>query len=337
MKRFAKYAALALGVLVLIAAGAATYLLVRKPAQRPAPVVQIDPTPERLARGEYLVNHVSICFDCHSKRDPGFGLPFDPQSHGAHGWVWDEKDGFPGTVAASNITPDPETGIGKWTDGEVLRAMREGVDRDGNALFPIMPYGHFRQMSDDDAKAVVAYIRTLRPVRYEPPAKKLQPPLNIVEKFIPAPLEGAVSAPDRADSRAYGKYLVTIGGCSDCHTPKDDKDQPIAGMDFAGGYVMHGPGFTVTAANITPHPHNWMAQVTKEGFIERFRVHGAQVRGEVPAPQGINTLMPWLSYSGMSDEDLGAIYDYLQTVPPIENRIMPFAAQISSPPAHASK
>ena len=318
-----------LGVTILTVAALAaigvSYLALRKPAQRPASVEKVEATPERIARGRYLVHHVSLCFDCHAERTPAYGLPVKAGSEGVRGFIWDSRIGFPGTLAASNITPDPETGLGKWTDGEIIRAIREGVNREGKALFPIMPYSHFRHMSDEDAKSIVAYLRTLKPIRYQRPEKQLQVPVNFVEKFAPAPLEGPVTAPDRADTLAYGKYLTHIAGCVDCHTTKDDKERPIPGREFAGGWEMHTPDFRVVTANITPHPSTFVGRATKEEFIGRFRSFaGFDATNAPAAPKGRNTLMPWLTYSGMTDADLGAIYDYLKTVKPIENEVDPF-------------
>lgn len=325
MRAFFKVVGIVILVVVALAAIGVSYLALRKPAQRAPGTAAIQPTPERVARGHYLVHHVSICFDCHSERTNAYGLPFKPGREGVGGLVWNERIGFPGVLAASNLTPDPDTGLGKWTDGEILRAIREGVDREGNALFPIMPYGHFRHMSDEDGASIVAYLRTLRPVRYAKPAKSLNPPMNFIEKFIPKPVEGVVTAPDPKDHLAYGKYLVTIAACAECHTPKDDKGNPIPGHDFAGGWAMETPEFRVVTANITPHPANYMGRATKEEFIGRFRAFaGYTVDTAPPAPKGKNTIMPWIAYSGMTDEDLGAVYDYLKTVPPVAKVVDPF-------------
>jgi mono/diheme cytochrome c family protein len=325
MKTFFRVVGAVLLVVVALAAIGVSYLVLRKPAQRPASAEKIEATPQRVDRGKYFVHHVSICFDCHSERTPAYALPFKPGREGVGGFVWDKRIGFPGMLAASNLTPDPETGLGKWTDGEILRAMREGVDREGNALFPIMPYGHFRHMSDEDAKSIVAYLRTIAPQRYAKPAKSLDVPLNFVEKFVPQPLTAPVPEPNRADSVAYGKYLVSVAACAECHTPKDDKGNSLPGMDLAGGFEMHAPDFRVVTANITPHPSNWMGRCSKEEFIGRFRAFsGFTADTAPPAPKGRNTLMPWIAYSGLTDEDLGAIYDYLKTVKAIENKVNPF-------------
>lgn len=326
MKTFFKVVGVIVLAVAALAAIGVSYLALRKPAQRPALAVKVDATPERVARGKYLVHHVTICTDCHSERSTSaYALPFKPGRVGVGGLVWDQRIGFPGVLAASNLTPDPETGLGKWTDGEILRAMREGVDRNGNALFPIMPYGHFKNLSDDDAKAIIAYLRTLTPQRYVKPQKSLNVPLNFIEKFIPQPLSAPITAPSPQDHLAYGKYLATIANCAECHTPRDSHDQPIPGMEFAGGWEMHTPEFRVVTANITPHPSTFVGRATKEEFIGRFRAF-ANFTPETapPAPKGKNTLMPWISYSGMSDEDLGAIYDYLKTVKPVENKVNVF-------------
>lgn len=325
MKTFLKVVAIVLLVVVALAAIGVSYLSLRKPAQRPAVAEKFEPTPERIARGKYLVRHVGACLDCHSERTLAYGLPFKPESEGAKGFVWDRRSGFPGTLAAANLTPDRETGLGNWTDGEILRAIREGVDREGNALFPIMPYTHLRHLSDEDGKAIVAYLRTLKPVRYARPEKELDVPLNFVEKFVPRPLDAPVVAPDRSDSVKYGQYLTNIASCVECHTPKDDKGQPIPGQEFAGGWEMHTPDFKVKTANITPHPSTWVGQATKEQFIGRFRAFANYDAATAPqAKNGRNTLMPWISYAHMTDEDLGAIYDYLKTVKPIEKKVDPW-------------
>ena len=325
MKTFFKVVGIVLLVVVALAAIGVSYLMLKKPAQRPATAEKIQATPERLARGEYLVRHVSICLDCHAERTTAYGLPLKPGREGAGGFIWDEKIHFPGVLAASNLTPDPDTGLGKWTDGEIIRAIREGVDREGKALFPIMPYGHLRNMSDEDAASVVVYLRSLKPIRYEKPKKSLQVPLNFVEKFEPKPLDGPVAAPDRNDRLAYGKYLTEIAACAECHTPKDDKGRTLPGKEFAGGWEMHAPWFRVVTANITPHPNTWMGKATKEEFIGRFKAFANMTAENAPpAPKGRQTLMPWLAYSRMTEEDLGAVYDYLKTVPAVDNAVNPF-------------
>ena len=325
MKTFLKIAGGVVLVVFALILGGISYLSLRKPAQRAASTEKFEATPERLARGKYLVNNVSDCLGCHSDHMDGFGFPVKPGTEGQGGFVFDKKLGFPGVVAAQNITPDPETGLGKWTDGEILRAIREGVDRNGDALFPMMPYAHLRNLSDEDAKSIVVYLRTLKPVRNQVAAKHIDFPVNLFIKFVPKPVDGPVAAADPHDSVKYGKYLTTIGGCYECHTPHDDKNQLVADRPFSGGWEMRGPWGRVITANLTPHPGTYIGRATKEEFIGRFRAFAAIDPAHAPAAQkGRNTVMPWLAFSQMSDHDLGAIYDYLKTVKPIENRVNSF-------------
>ena len=128
-------------------------------------------------------------------------------------------------------------------------------------------------------------------------------PLNFIEKFIPPPIAGPVVAPPKSDHLAYGQYLVTIALCSECHATKNEKDQPIPGREFAGGWVMRTPTFTVVPTNITPHPSTYIGQASKEEFIGRFRAFSSFTAETAPeAPKGKNThAMDY--YSGMTDED----------------------------------
>ncbi len=304
-------------VVLALAAGAFTWLSLKKPAAHPASTEKIEPTPARLARGEYLVEHVSDCVGCHSDHLNTFGFPVKPGTNGIGGYIFDEKLGFPGVVAAQNITPDPETGLGKWSDGEILRAVREGVDRNGDALFPMMPYQHLRSLSDEDAKSIVAYLRTLPAVKHSVPGKHLSFPLNFIVKFIPKPVDGVVAQPDPKDSLAHGKYLATIGGCYECHTPHDDKNRLVEAEPFSGGWKMQGPWGTNYTANLTPAPHTFMGRASKQEFLGRFHAFANLTAETSPvcAP-GRNTVMPWLAFSKMTDDDLSAIYDYLKTVKP---------------------
>jgi mono/diheme cytochrome c family protein len=321
--------ALAVPALAALAVGA---LALKRPAQRPASSETIERTPARLARGTYLVEHVSHCVKCHSGADADrFGQPPKAGQIGQGGMVFDEKVGVPGVVAAQNITPDPDYGIGRWTDGEVLRAFREGVDRNGDALFPMMPYSYYHAMSDEDARSVVVYLRSLAPVHHEVPKKRINFPVNLLIKSVPQPLDAPVHAPsDEQDHLGYGKYLVTIAGCRECHTPHDAHGQLVPGRDFAGGWPMairtgDGRVLRVVPPNITPHPTAFFGTATKEEWIGRVRAFAGMDRENAPmvAP-GRNTHMAWAAYAGMTDPDLGAIYDYLKTVPPVENHVDPF-------------
>jgi mono/diheme cytochrome c family protein len=319
-------------VIAAIIAGAVLFLALKKPAQREPSTEKIAATPERVARGEYLVRHVTDCLECHSEFDFSiYGSPHKKETEGQGGFPFTKDYGVPGVVQAQNITQDRETGLGDWTDGEILRAMREGVDRDGHALFPMMPYEGYAKMSDEDAKAIVVYLRTLKPVRHEIAPRQLAFPVNVIVKFVPRPLEGPVASPDDAkDHLGYGKYMTEMAGCLECHTAHDDHGKPIPGTEFGGGWEMKYPGGRVITANISPNPDTWVGQATKEEFIGRFRSWLDSPR--VPATKGRQTLMAWESFASMTDQDLGAIYDYLRTVKPIPGVVNPFPDAEPVPP-----
>jgi mono/diheme cytochrome c family protein len=321
----------ALALAVLIAIGGVTWLVLRKPAARPASTEVIERTAARLRRGEYVVVHVSDCFGCHSEpRVDLYGAPPRVGTLGQGGFVFDKDYGVPGLLCAQNITPDPVNGIGNWTDGEVMRAFREGVDRNGDALFPMMPYRYYHSMSDDDARAVVAFLRSLPPVTHAVPVKKIDFPVNLLVKGVPQPLEGPVLTPDDAkDHLGYGRYLVTVAGCRECHTAHDDHGNLLPGRDYAGGWEMkmpaaEGPPTRVVSANITPDPDAFFGKKSRQEWTDL--VHSFAIVAEAPpkCARGSNTFMPWIAFSGMTDQDLAAIYDFMKTVPPVKNEVEPF-------------
>jgi mono/diheme cytochrome c family protein len=326
MKAFLK---VVLGIALLafvLLGGGVSWLALRKPAQQPAFAERVDATPQRVARGKYLVHHVADCVGCHSDHHlDRFGFPVKAGTIGQGGFPFTKELGMPGIVCAQNITPDRETGIGAWTDGEIMRAFREGVDRNGDALFPMMPYTYYHDMSDEDARSVVAYLRTLAPVKHSVPKKQIDFPVNLFVKFAPKPVtEPKVTPDDAKDHHAYGKYLVTIGGCIECHTQHDDKGQ-LVGAQLAGGWELRGPWGRVRTANLTPHPETYVGRATKTEFIGRFRAFAGFDGAIAPkAAPGSNTVMPWLAFAGMTDQDLGAIYDYLHSVPSVKNAVVTF-------------
>jgi hypothetical protein len=314
---------LVLAVIVVIGAGVA-FLAFKKPAMQPPSTEKVEATPERLARGDYLVNHVTDCLVCHSEpMGDRFAVPHRPGTEGQGGFPFDKKLGVPGLVQAQNITPDPENGVGNWTDGEIMRAIREGVDRKGVALFPMMPYQNFRAMSDEDVRSIVVYVRTLKPIKHVIAQRRLDFPVGWMIKFAPKPVEGPIATPQPKDGLAYGKYMVAMSGCVICHTPHDDKGQPIAGQEFSGGWEMLGPWGRVVTANITPDADAYLGKATREEFIGRFKsFEGMEGEKSPVATPGLNTVMAWPAYAGMTVEDLGAIYDYLKTVKPIKRKVV---------------
>jgi hypothetical protein len=160
--------------------------------------VKTESTPARLARGEYLVWNVTDCLSCHAEHDwTAHDAPILPDTAGA-GQDMNFLKGFPGKVYAPNITPDPEAGVGNWSDDQLARAIREGVSHDGRALFPFMPYPDFRSMSDEDLASVIVYLRSMPPVRKQQPTTALIFPVKYLIRSTPQPLDAPVPEPDRS-------------------------------------------------------------------------------------------------------------------------------------------
>jgi mono/diheme cytochrome c family protein len=243
-----------------------------------------------------------------------------PGTEGAGGeFFGDEASGL--MVWARNITP---SAIGSWSDGELIRAFTEGVTPDGRALFPIMPYPHYAMLDPRDVEAIVAYIRTLKPVTSHIPDRVLPMPLPIVVRTMPVAAQPR-TRPPASDRWSYGKYLVNAAVCGDCHSPADDQGQVIPGHEFSGGREFPLPGGgTVRAANITPEADTGIGTWTEDQFVEKFKSFAGPARDLSVAEQRENTMMPWAAYAGMTDEDLRAIYNYLRFVKPVRNRVRKF-------------
>lgn len=314
---------LGIGVLVLVAAaaGAAAWLLLRSPEMAPASANQVAVTPERVARGKYLYEAVADCEGCHSPRDfTRFSGPVEPGKSGS-GFVFPEDLGFPGRVVASNITPDRDTGIGNWTDGEKIRAIRDGVSKDGRALFPLMGYPRFRSMSDQDVEAVVAYLNSLPAVRNALPKTELSFPVSLLIKSVPRPA-GSVPPADRSNKLQYGEYLANLAGCVECHT-QDEKGRLVEGMYLAGGREFKlSNTMIVRSANISPDPETGIGKWSEQKFLDTFYQYKGYLEKGAPkvGPERF-TLMPWLGFARMTPEDLGAIYAYLMSRPPVVNKV----------------
>jgi hypothetical protein len=330
MSKAARAVVAVVGAVVVLLGVAVAGLALMKPKQRKASTEKIAATPERLARGEYLVHHVVHCLGCHSELETSFGVPEKPGTEGQGGFRFDQDFGVPGLVQAQNITGDVETGLGDWTDGEVLRAFREGVKRDGTALFPMMPYQFYRSLGEEDAKAILVFLRTLKPIKHKVQPRQLALPVELMIKFAPQPLSGPVTAPKPGDGLAYSKYLVDIAGCMECHTPHDDHGQRIPGREYAGGWEMKGPWGRVVTANLTPAAGTWMSTASKADFLGRFKAFASMDPHGTPAAPGRNTVMPWWGMSGMTEADLGAIYDYLKTLKAVGGPVNAFPDAVAA-------
>lgn len=283
-----------------------------------------DSVKKVLERGEYLALHVAGCVDCHSKRDfTKFSGPVIPGTEGGGGFVFDEKLGLPGKIFGKNITPDNETGIGTWTDDDILKAMTQGISKNGDTLFPLMPYIQYNHMAKDDLLSIIAYIKTWKPIRNKVPARQLMMPIAMAYPgpALQASIDGNVRPP-ASDKVKYGAYLSEMADCGTCHSPQTPQGPDITRM-FAGGYTFDLGTNKVVAANITSDSATGIGAWTEERFLNKF----TQYREEKAYnynPGNQNSVMPLSILAGMKDEDLKAIYAYLKTVKPINNKVEKF-------------
>lgn len=317
MKKLFKILGILLIIVVVFAAGGYIYLTMAYPKVSAASDIKIEPTQERIERGKYLANSYAFCIDCHSDRDINkFSMPVVPGTEGKGGMDFGEGAGF---VPASNITPDKETGIGNWTDGEIFRAITSGVDKDGKFLAPMMPYALFATMDKEDLYSIIAYIKTLKPIKFQVPEKNLKFPVNIIFRTIPSDVQSFGKKPDGLDRIKQGEYLGIA--CKFCHS-QSDKGNLIPGKEFAGGVEFPMPdGSIIRSANISPDKETGIGNMSKELFLAKFKScideNGLDVKS-----RGFNTPMAWNFIAKTStDEDLMAIYDYLMTQKAVNNKV----------------
>ncbi len=306
-----------LAALVAFAAAACTGKYVRRTSEE-----HVEPTPSRLARGEYLVQRVAACGACHTTRESGrLADPELPDRLLAGGNVIDTIEPKM-RVWVPNITSDPDTGVGRWSDDQLARAIRDGVDDGGNFLSPLMPFDAFRHMSDEDVKAVVAYLRSVPKIRQERKPVEKQVPFFVhvgLDWFGAGrhPPAKGVEAPPPTDRIAYGRYVLDVAGCAGCHSlgkrgPRDEGDRWLAGSD-----VPFPEGGRVWAANITPDPETGIGRSTPAEVMKALR-EGIRLDGKKMAPP-MSTLTP--HYAGLTDEDLDALVAYLFSVKPVKHRV----------------
>jgi len=309
-----------LAILVVVIASALAYVKLVLPNVGKAENINIEATPEMIKRGEYLANHVTVCIDCHSKRDwTKFSGPLVDGTEGMGGDAFTKEFGFPGTFYAKNITPE---GIGKWTDGELIRAISCGVNRDRKAFFPVMPYPYYAHMDKEDIIAIVAYIRTLKPIKNEVPASEPEFPMNFILNTIPQEAS-FTKRPEKAVNAVYGAYIINAAACAECHT-NAIKGKQVEGMDFAGGreFIIPGPK-KIVSANITPDKETGIGNWTEDAFVSKFKAYEDKTKlADYKSPKDYQSMMPWNMYAGMDTVDLKAMYAYLKTLKPIKNEVI---------------
>ncbi len=280
-------------------------------ADRPMPDLRASSDPAVIARGRYLVYGAAHCVDCHTTSEAVASVEAGQEVPIAGGYDF----GLPfGHLYSPNLTPDKETGIGRWSDGQLARMIRYNIRPNGRAAVPFM---QFAGLSDGDLVAVLSYLRAQAPVKHAVP----EPKLNVMGKMIvafmlrPNVLEKPALkiAPTAAPTVERGEYLVnSIAECAGCHTRRSNQDGSFTGPRLGGGNTdgaESDPTIRLTAPNLTSDSTGITGKWSEDRFVARF--HAGKL---VPA-----TYMPWSAFRKMTDDDIRAIYRYIRTVPPVKN------------------
>jgi mono/diheme cytochrome c family protein len=284
-----------------------------------------SPKEALVARGDYIVNHVAACIDCHTPRNLDGTLDRTKLLSGTFFADIVPNDSTLGAIYTPNLTPD-STGLQNWTDAQIKNAFQNGIDDENAALFPIMPYWVFHNMTADDADAIVAYLRSIPAVTHHVPKRQ---PLGFpfTTAALPIPLAAIPNTTLPIGDAHYanavrGRYLATMAGvCIECHTVHQPGPNPVK-LDslFAGGEAFEiGAPFPdlVYSANITPD---------STGIKD---VTPVQIRTELltaidptnehlcpPMPAG-----PGEAFGGLTQEDALDIGWYITTMRPLTHRV----------------
>lgn len=290
---------------------------------RPVPELKAPTDSASIARGEYIFKYQSQCWGCHA------GMTETTTASASGGRLFDLTDVGPGFGKwySRNLTSDTGTGLGSWTDGQIVQALREGLNKDRATLFPIMPVDWYHGMADDDVLAVVAYLRSLPPVKNAVPAREPSFATKALFTFGLMKPKDAVTAPIAAPPKGvtpeYGRYLARhLAGCADCHTPRNLEDGQFY-MDslFAGSSFPFGGGeedpIASFARNITPDMETGIGSWTEEQFIM------AVTSGMRPDGTVLSAHMPYPYYKFWGADDLRAVFAYLMTVPARKRTVPP--------------
>jgi mono/diheme cytochrome c family protein len=317
MRKFVKFLVWAVLAIVLVIVVIVGYIQLswNKTFDAPYPDIKASTDPVLIERGRYLAYGPSHCATCHVPMDKIMDVENGLQMPMIGGWN-EFVPGF-GTFRAPNLTPDPETGIGKMTDAQLARAIRYGVKHDGKLLPPFML---FQGMSDEDLTAVISFMRSQEPVRnvVEPSEYGFVAKAVIAFGLLkPEGPEGTPPKSIRQDTTIeYGKYIAhNLGNCLGCHVKIDETGNQV-NSDFAGGGLFppnpHSNGYSFMSPNLTPHKGTGvMTEWDETFFVERFR--GGRLHPGSP--------MPWGAFSRMTETDLKALYRYLHSLEPVEYKI----------------
>jgi mono/diheme cytochrome c family protein len=289
---------------------------------RPTTAEKFATNEQVTARGGYLLNQVAACGACHTPRVNGSWLEGERSDAFLAGGQMIDDPSYGMKVVMPNLTPDVETGIGRWSDDQILRATRDGVRADGQLLMPPMPFDTWAHLSDDDGRAIVAYLRTVPPVKnaVDRSANHFAFGLRFAKSmgFIHHKPVSNVQAPPHTDLVKYGQYLAHgVAPCHDCHslTSKGPSDDNL----FAGAddpMEEHGVG-KVWPRNLTPDKETGIGNYSAAQIKQSLRT-GKRLDGKMMAPP-MSSLIP--HFSGMTDEDLDAVVAYLQSLPAKKHKI----------------
>ena len=318
MTRLLKWTALAIAI-SLVALGAHVARTWNRVWDAPLPSIHARLDAESVKRGEYLVYGPAHCVDCHAESTSALDeyerTGVRPRLIGGMAFAVPPI----GTVFSRNLTPDTDTGIGRYSDGQLARLLRYSVLPDGRAsVRPLMEYAG---MSDDDIVAIIAFLRSQPAVRHRVREDEWTVIGKIVKSLSPAfmPRTNVVAprtAPPAQPTRQRGEYLArAVGNCGGCHSPMNPITFQLSGAEFSGGVPMEPrrrPGVDGTQwfqpPNLTPTDGSAIRRFPdRDVFVARF------LRGGVKYPA---SPMPWECFNRMTAEDAGALYEFFRSLPP---------------------
>ncbi len=302
------------GILVLVIITGLVIIIYatwQKKFDAPYPNIHSSTDSSIIAHGEYLVYGPAHCAECH----------LEPKDMAAflRGEKTPLSGGFEykldiGSIYSPNITPDKETGIGKYSDAEIARWIRHQVKPNGTTQLPFMEY---QNLSDADLTAIISYLRSIPPIKHQVPT----PQLNLLGKgvmaFLIKPQSPLTNPPEKVEpavTAKYGEYLAdAVSNCKSCHTQRNMMTGEYTGIPFGGGLKMEATtgekGVYIVSPNIsTDKQAGRLGYWDEQRFVERFH-QGTLIK---------ETNMPWASFKRYSDDDLRAIYLYLATLPPVD-------------------
>jgi mono/diheme cytochrome c family protein len=253
-------------------------------------------------RGGYLVNTIMTCGNCHSPKGPPAAVAGKDFSGGL------EFDEPPFKVTAPNITSDKDTGIGKWSPAQIKKALIDGLRPNGVRLAEIMPSNFYAILTPGDADAIVAYLRSLKPVKNKVPDPIYKMP-QAMHRFPGT--EKPFKPTDLRDKVKLGFYLVSIGHCLECHTPME-KGQLKLDQIGKGGREFPGPWGKSVSRNITSSKTAGIGAWT-DAEIKQAITQGKRKDGSPMKPP-----MGYEYYAKMTNADLDAVIAYIRTLPPKE-------------------